>query len=119
MDLHRTPIRPHPVQAEVVVVGARCAGAATALLLARFVSPRLGAIGAAMSLIAFAIILSCLFTTPGVGAPEAGGFPMLSAEVGQVLSKDFVMFAASVLLLGEALSAGRTARVQERDARRA
>jgi 2-polyprenyl-6-methoxyphenol hydroxylase-like FAD-dependent oxidoreductase len=35
MDLHRSPVRSHPARADVVVVGARCAGAATALLLAR------------------------------------------------------------------------------------
>lgn len=77
------------------------------LLLGRFVSPSLGAIGAAMSVITYAVTLSCLITTPGVGAAEAGGFPALSAEIGQFLAKDFVLFAASVVLLGEALDSDR------------
>lgn len=77
------------------------------LLIARFVSPRLGAIGAAMSVITFLITLSCLVFTPGVGAPAAGGFPALSAEIGQFLAKDFVLLAASVYLLGVARNAER------------
>ncbi len=82
--------------------------AAGFLLLCRFFSPRLGAIGAAMSIITYLLTLSCLITTPGAFAPEGGGFPALSAEIGQFLAKDFVLLAASVYLLGEALMASRS-----------
>ena len=75
------------------------------LLLARLASPRLGAIGAALSIVTYLFTLSCILTTPGVWAPEAGGFPALSAEIGQFLAKDFVLLAASVYLLGDALTA--------------
>lgn len=77
------------------------------LLLARFVSPRLGAIGGAMAVFTYLITLSCMFTTPGVAAAEAGGFPALSAEAGQFLVKDLVLLAASVYILGDAMLARR------------
>lgn len=77
------------------------------LLLGRFLSPRLGVVGGAMSVLTYLATLSCLLFTPGVGAPEAGGFPALSAEIGQFLAKDFVLLAASVCILGDALTAMR------------
>jgi len=58
-----------------------------------------------MSILTYILTLSCMLTTPGVAAPEAGGFPALSAEIGQFLAKDFVLLAASVYLLGQALQA--------------
>lgn len=77
------------------------------LLLARWFAPRLAVLGAAMSIITYLITLSFMLTTPGVTAAEAGGFPALSAEVGQFLAKDMVLLAASVVLLGDALLRSR------------
>ncbi|MBA3324502.1 MAG: DUF417 family protein [Rhodobacteraceae bacterium] len=74
-------------------------------LLGRFLSPSIAIVGAAMSILTYILTLSCMLTTPGVAAPEAGGFPALSAEIGQFLAKDFVLLAASVYLLGQALQA--------------
>ena len=91
--------------------GARVLGVAElltgVLLLGRFLSPRLGAAGGALSVLTYLVTLSCLLFTPGVGAAEAGGFPALSAEIGQFLAKDFVLLAASVCILGDALTAMR------------
>lgn len=53
------------------------------------------------------ITLSFMFTTPGVAAAEAGGFPALSAEIGQFLLKDLVLLAASVYVMGDSLLARR------------
>jgi len=75
------------------------------LLAARLVSPFLSSIGGAMSVITFLVTLSFMLTTPGVSAAEAGGFPALSAEIGQFLAKDTVLLAASFFVLGESLIA--------------
>lgn len=84
------------------------------LLLGGFLNARLGVLGGAMSILTYLITLSCLFTTPGVGAPEAGGFPALSAEIGQFLAKDFVLLAASVYVLGDALCSQNSIAVRSR-----
>ena len=42
--------------------------------------------------------------TPGVAEPTAGGFPAISAPVGQFLLKDLVLLAASASLLRTALA---------------
>jgi reactive chlorine resistance protein C len=57
------------------------------------------ALGAAMSSVTFVITLSFFLTTPGVAEPTAGGFPAISAPIGQFLLKDLVFLAASVNLL--------------------
>jgi reactive chlorine resistance protein C len=57
------------------------------------------ALGAAMSSVTFVITLSFFLTTPGVAEPTAGGFPAISAPIGQFLLKDLVLLAASVNLL--------------------
>ena len=59
------------------------------------------ALGAALS---YAITLTFLLTTPGVAEPTAGGFPAISAGIGQFLLKDVVLLAASVSLLSASLS---------------
>ena len=81
-----------------------CAGV---LLLARVVSPSLSFIGGVMSIITFLVTLSFMLTTPGVGAAEAGGFPALSAQVGQFLAKDMALLAISIFVTGESLAAAR------------
>lgn len=75
------------------------------LILARVFSPTLSAIGGAMGVVTFLVTLSFMFTTPGVTAQEAGGFPALSAEVGQFLAKDMALLAASLFILGDSLIA--------------
>lgn len=67
----------------------------------------LGAVvGAAGSTIAFLTTLSFMLSTPGVGEVSVGGFPALSVN-GQFLLKDLVLLAASLFLLGDALTARR------------
>ena len=60
-------------------------------------------IGAAAAAMTFAVTLSFLFTAPGWEA-SLGGFPALSVVPGQFLLKDIVLLAASISLLGRALS---------------
>jgi reactive chlorine resistance protein C len=73
---------------------------ATALSLAAGAySPVLSALGAAMSALTFVLTLTFFLTTPGVAETTAGGFPAISAPIGQFLLKDLVLLAASVCLL--------------------
>ena len=50
----------------------------------------------------FVVTLSFMFTTPGVIAPEAGGFPVL-ALVGNFLVKDVVLLAVPLWTLGDSV----------------
>jgi len=73
---------------------------ATAAMLALGAFNRSSSIvGAAMSAATYAITLTFFFTTPGVAEPSAGGFPAISAPIGQFLLKDAVLLAASIVLL--------------------
>lgn len=80
------------------VIGVVELSTAAALLAGAFL-PFFSALGAAMSSITFLITLSFFVTTPGVAEPSAGGFPAISAPIGQFLLKDVVLLAASVCLL--------------------
>jgi uncharacterized membrane protein YkgB len=72
------------------------------------ISPVASAVGAAMSSTTFIITLSFFLSTPGVAEPAAGGFPAISAPIGQFLLKDLVLLAASInLLLGSIRGSGR------------
>jgi uncharacterized membrane protein YkgB len=72
------------------------------------ISPVASAVGAAMSSTTFIITLSFFLSTPGVAEPAAGGFPAISAPIGQFLLKDLVLLAASInLLLGSIRRSGR------------
>lgn len=73
------------------------------LILCRWFNPRLSAIGGAMAVLAFILTLSCMFTTPGVSAMEAGGFPVLSGMPGQFLLKDIGLFAASFFIFADSM----------------
>lgn len=75
---------------------------ALALLLAPL-HRQIATTGAAAAIVTFAVTLSFLFTAPGWEA-SLGGFPALSVVPGQFLLKDVVLLAASVSLLGRALS---------------
>ena len=80
------------------------------LLLARWLAPGWSALGAALASATFIVTLSFMLTTPGVTAAEAGGFPALSAEIGQFLAKDMVLLAVSLYILGDSLTAHRQRR---------
>lgn len=73
-------------------------------------------LGAAMSCATYAITLTFFFTTPGVAEPTAGGFPAISASIGQFLLKDLVLLAASIVLLGMSLAHWKAARDQSQSA---
>jgi uncharacterized membrane protein YkgB len=78
---------------------------ATALLIiAKPWFPALSAFGSAVAVLLFASTLSFLFTTPGVGEPSAGGFPLLSMT-GQFLIKDVVLIGVAVLTLADSIGA--------------
>jgi reactive chlorine resistance protein C len=80
---------------------------AAVLIVLNVVSPRLGAVGGALGTLLFVITLSFLFTTPGIADTAAGGFPALS-RVGEFLIKDIVLLGASILALGQSLTAKRS-----------
>lgn len=67
-------------------------------------------LGAAMSCATYAITLTFFLGTPGVAEPTAGGFPAISAPIGQFLLKDLVLLAASIVLLRTALASWKAAR---------
>jgi uncharacterized membrane protein YkgB len=63
---------------------------------------------AAMSSLTYIRTWTFFASTPGVAAPAAGGFPVISGDVGQFLLKDLVLLAASLCLLLNSL--GMTSR---------
>lgn len=65
--------------------------------------PLASVLGAAMSSATYAMTLTFILTTPGVAEPAAGGFPAISAPIGQFLLKDLVLLAASLCLLSASL----------------
>jgi len=67
-------------------------------------SPKASAIGSGLAVPMFLTTLSFLVSTPG-WEPSLGGFPALSAGVGQFLLKDLVLLGAATWSLGEALAA--------------
>ena len=81
-----------------------------ALIALRLWFPRASAAGSAAAVLMFLTTLSFLFSAPG-WEPSLGGFPAVSASVGQFLLKDVVLLGAAILTFGEAYSAaGHTAR---------
>jgi uncharacterized membrane protein YkgB len=86
------------VQGASYVIGMIELSTAAALLAGAFI-PFFSALGALMSTVTFAITLTFFLSTPGVAEPTAGGFPAISAPIGQFLLKDLVLFAASLTLL--------------------
>lgn len=67
-------------------------------------------LGAAMSCATYALTLTFFLSTPGVAEPTAGGFPAISAPIGQFLLKDLVLLAASIVLLRTGLANWKAAR---------
>jgi uncharacterized membrane protein YkgB len=86
------------VQGASDVIGVIELSTAVALIAGAF-SPFASALGAAMSCLTYLITLSFFLSTPGVAEPSVGGFPAISAPIGQFLLKDLVLLAASVCLL--------------------
>lgn len=79
---------------------------AIAILIAlRPWAAKLSALGSALAVLMFLTTLTFLFSTPG-WEPSLGGFPALSASVGQFLIKDVVLLGAAIWTLGEAWTAG-------------
>jgi len=74
------------------------------LILARFLSPKLSALGALLSAGLFVVTLTLMASTPGVFEPSVG-FPGLSVMPGQFLLKDLGLLAASVFAVGNSLRA--------------
>jgi uncharacterized membrane protein YkgB len=66
--------------------------------------PKASAAGSAAAILMFLTTLSFLFSAPG-WEPSLGGFPALSASVGQFLIKDVVLLGAALWSCGEAYSA--------------
>lgn len=76
-----------------------CAELVTALLLALGPWwPRGGVLGGALATLFFIGTLSFMVSTPGIGEPTAGGFPVLSAT-GEFLMKDIGLLGLSLWLL--------------------
>jgi uncharacterized membrane protein YkgB len=86
------------IQGASYVIGVIELSTAAALIAGAFV-PLFSALSAAMATITFVVTLTFFLSTPGVAEPTAGGFPAISAPIGQFLLKDLVLFAASVNLL--------------------
>jgi uncharacterized membrane protein YkgB len=75
---------------------------AAALIAVKPWAPKASIVGSLMAIGMFVATLSFMLTTPGVVAPEAGGFPVLSL-VGSFLVKDVVLLAAALWTLGDAV----------------
>lgn len=86
------------VQGASYFIGVIELSAAVALIIGAF-NAFFSALGAAMSTLTYAITLTFFLSTPGVAEPVAGGFPAISADIGQFLLKDLVLLVASVVLL--------------------
>ena len=65
--------------------------------------PKASAAGSAAAIVMFLTTISFLFSAPG-WEPSLGGFPALSASVGQFLIKDVVLLGAAIWTCGEAYS---------------
>ena len=86
------------VQGASYAIGVAELATAVMLIVGAF-NPWASTLGAAMSCLTFVITLTFLVSTPGVAEPAAGGFPAISAPIGQFLLKDLVLLAASLCLL--------------------
>jgi uncharacterized membrane protein YkgB len=77
-----------------------------ALLIAiKPLAPRISALGSLIAIVLFVSTISFLFTTPGIGEADAGGFPALS-PTGEFLLKDVAFLGLSFWTLGDAIHSG-------------
>ena len=65
-------------------------------------------VGSGMAVVMFLVTLTFLFSTPG-WEPSLGGFPALSAAVGQFLLKDVVLLGAALWSFADSRQASRSA----------
>lgn len=91
------------------IIGAIELATATALAAGAFNRSAL-VLGSAMSCMTFLMTMTFFISTPGVAEPTAGGFPAISAPIGQFLLKDLVLLAASAVLLRTALAQWKSGR---------
>lgn len=77
-----------------------------ALLAVKPWAPRASVLGGALATLFFVGTLSFMITTPGIGEPTAGGFPVLSAT-GEFLMKDIALIGLALWTLSDALVAAR------------
>ena len=77
-----------------------------ALLALRPWYPKASVIGGVLATAFFLGTLSFMVSTPGIGEPTAGGFPVLSAD-GEFLMKDIALLGLALWLLADSVSATR------------
>jgi reactive chlorine resistance protein C len=77
-----------------------------ALLALRPWYPKASVIGGVLATAFLLGTLSFMVSTPGIGEPTAGGFPVLSAD-GEFLMKDIALLGLAVWLLTDSISATR------------
>jgi len=65
-------------------------------------------LGAFMSSMTFLVTITFFITTPGVFESSLGGFPAISAGIGQFLLKDLVLLGASLCLLTSSIKSRNT-----------
>jgi len=65
-------------------------------------------LGAFMSSMTFLVTITFFITTPGVFESSLGGFPAISAGIGQFLLKDLVLLGASLCLLKSSIKSRNT-----------
>jgi uncharacterized membrane protein YkgB len=78
--------------------------AIAALIALRPWFPKASALGSAAAVFMFLTTISFVFTAPG-WEPSLGGFPALSASVGQFLIKDVVLLGGAIWTCGESYAA--------------
>ena len=74
--------------------------ATAALLALKPWSPRLSVLGGVLATLFFLGTLSFMISTPGIGEPTAGGFPVLS-DNGEFLMKDIALLGLAVWTLSD------------------
>ncbi|MCK8654691.1 MULTISPECIES: YkgB family protein [Pseudomonas] len=79
------------------------------LIAARCISPKLSIVGGILSLGLFVTTLSFMLSTPLVFEP-AMGFPAITVVPGQFLLKDIGLLAASIIVIGNSITALETRR---------
>lgn len=75
------------------------------LIAGRLFSPKLSVVGGLLSCGLFLTTISFMLSAKGVFGPQELTFPAISVLPGQFLLKDVGLLAASVLVVGESLSA--------------
>jgi reactive chlorine resistance protein C len=80
------------------------------LIVLRPWAPLASAVGSAAAAFLFLTTLSFLLSAPG-WEPSLGGFPALSASVGQFLIKDLVLLGTALWTCGEAYSASQARQI--------